>query len=622
MARRRARDPLAGRVTAAMAAPAADAPPTMMEPVVFDDGCFGWFHHPAERAATQRGVVLCAPFGHDAVCTGRGWRVLADMLAAAGLPVLRFDYPGTGDSAGDEAPNRLDAWIASVRGAAEWLRAEAGVKEVALCGLRLGADLAAAAAARWPREVAGLALLAPIGSGRVWRRQLLLGAGGGSAEPTDSEWLETAGFRLHRGDLDAAARTLDLGPALLAADAPRVLVMASSALPGPELRARLQDAGVSLEQRAFAGLGEFLRDAHLSVVPRAAFAEVARWLRENALPAAAPCRTFAGSAVLRLDDGTRESVVRFGAEGALVGVLCEPPPGRAAASAVLLPNTGANGRAGNGRMGVRLARRLAAAGVASLRIDATGIGDGGAAGDGAADGPPDTYHPRLVRDAAAGLDLLENRGFAGIVVAGVCSGAHAAFQVAVEDARVRGLVLANLPAFDRDAGGAPALDGGPPPGERPALRRPRMLARRLAAETDRIGAERLGLELGLDRAGRWMRVVLARGAEVVLAYSAGDRGLRELRAHFGRRGRRLSGSGRVRCVVLRGADHSLLPRAMQEEFIALVEEHAMRLRPGAAPAPAQRAARRKRLSLRPVPVAGLFAALLRRPSPQPPHHAG
>jgi hypothetical protein len=289
--------------------------------------------------------------------------------------------------------------------------------------------------------------------------------------------------------------------------------------------------------------------------------------------------------------------------------------------AVLLPNTGANGRAGNGRMTVRLARRLAAAGVASLRVDATGIGDC-AGNDADADGPPDTYHPQLVRDAVAALDLLESRGFASVLVAGVCSGAHAAFQAAVGDARVRGLVLANLPAFDRDAGGAPALDGGPPPGERPALRRPRMLARRLAAEADRIGAERLGLELGLDRAGRWMRAILARRAEVVLAYSAGDRGLRELRAHFGRRGRRLAGSGLVRCVVLRGADHSLLPRAMQDEFIALVEAQALRLRSGAAPAPAQRAAARWRPSLRAAPVSGGLAALMRRPSPPPPRHAG
>ncbi len=622
-----------------MAAPpaaAAGAPPAMV-PVAFD-GCSGWFHAPAEATASGRGVVLCPPFGQDAVCTGRGWRALADTLAAAGLPALRFDYPGTGDSAGDEAPGNLDAWISSVRAAADWLRARPGVREVALCGFRLGADLAAAAAAGRPRETPALALLAPVGSGRAWLRQLMLGSGAGPAPSAD--WLETAGFRLHNSDLDAAARRLDLGSALLGADAPRVLVMASSRLPGPEPCARLRDAGTALEQRGFDGLGEFLRDAHLSVVPRAAFTEVARWLRDGAPPPAAAAhdrdaerRGLAEPAVLALDGGVEERLLRFGPANGLAGVLCEPPPERLAAGApaVLILNTGANGRAGNGRMAVRLARRLAAAGVASLRMDATGIGDGGPAGDlaGAEDGPPDTYHPKLVRDAVSALDLLESRGHAGAVVAGVCSGAHAAFQAAVGDARVRGLVLANLPAFDRDAGGAPALDGGPPPGEHLALRRPRMLVRRLAAESDRVAAARLGLELGLDRAGRWMRAILSRRVEVVLAYSAGDRGLRELRAHFGRRGRRLSGSGQVRCVVLGGTDHSLLPRAMQEEFIALVEEQALRLReaparPFRAASPAERGgARRRGAEPATAALAGVFGALLRRPSPPPPqHHAG
>lgn len=600
-----------------MAPPRADVPPTMV-PVVFQS-CFGWFHPPAEAVAARRGVVLCPPFGHDAVCTGRGWRVLADMLAASGLPVLRFDYPGTGDSAGEDAPGQLDAWIASIHDAAAWLRAQAGAAEIALCGLRVGADLAAAAAARRPREATALALLAPTGSGRAWRRQLLLGAGGGSAEAADPEWLETAGFRLHRSDLDAAARALDLGSALIAADAPRVLVAAPARLPGSEACARLRDAGVALEHRGFEGLTGFLRDAQLSVVPRAAFAEVTRWLRDGALPATAPCRPTTGPAVLPLENGAEERLLRFGAGSASVGVLCEPPPGRVAAGApaVLLPNTGANGRAGNGRVAVRLARRLPAAGVASLRMDAADIGDGGV-GD-AADDPPDTYHPRLVRDVAAALDLLESRGFAGIAVAGVCSGAHAAFQVAVGDARVRGLVLVNLPAFDRGAGGAAPPTGGARPNERQLVRRSHRVARRLFAEADSAAA-RLGLELGLDRAGGWMRAVLARRTDVVLAYSDRDPGLREMRVHFGRRGRRLAGSGAVRCVVLGGADHSLLPRAMQDEFIALVEAQLFRLRSAPAPVSAPRATGRD--SRAATAIAGAAGALLRRPSPPPPHHAG
>jgi alpha-beta hydrolase superfamily lysophospholipase len=625
------------------------APPSMV-PVVLEGGCFGWFHPPVRTAATGRGVVLCPPFGYDAIRTGRGWRVLADMLAAAGLPVLRFDYPGTGDSAGEEEPGRLEEWIASIGAAGAWLRAEAGVRKVALCGFRLGADLAAAAAQR-PGTASTLALLAPVGSGRAWRRQLLLavsGENGGTASsaPACAEWLEVAGFRLHRSDLEVAGRRLDLGSALLAADASRVLVMAPSPLPGPEIRARLRDAGVLVEQRPFDGLGEYLRDAHLSAVPRAAFAALTRWMRDGAPPAgAAPGgRSIpAEPPILRLDGGARESLVRFGALNTLVGVLCEPAPGLgdlAAGTAVLLPNTGANGRIGNGRVAVRLARRLAAAGIASLRMDGTGIGDGGALRDAAADGPPDSYHPQIVRDVLAAVDLLESRGFARVAVAGICSGAHAAFQAAaVGDARISGLVLANLPAFDRDAGFAAPTNGAPPsPSDRHMLQRLRRLARRsarrLAAEADSGAARRLGMELGLDRAGRWMRAVLARRTDVVLAYSERDPGLRELRVHFGRRARRLAGSGEARCVALSGVDHSLLPRAMQEEFIALVEAQILRLRSApaaeaaAASVPAPRVTgmagwRRGAVAPSGILPARRAAPLHRRlPFPPPPHHAG
>ncbi len=199
----------------------------------------------------------------------------------------------------------------------------------------------------------------------------------------------------------------------------------------------------------------------------------------------------------------------------------------------------------------------------------------------------------------------------------------AAFRAAVADARVRGLVLVNLPALDREAGGAAPANGAPPPVDRRVLGRPRRVARRLArrlvAEAD-SGVARLGLEPGLDRAGRWMRAVLARRTDVVLAYSDRDPGLRELRVHFGRRGRRLAGSGAVRCVVLGGADHSLLPRAMQDEFIALVEAQLFRLRSAPAPVSAPRATGRD--SHAATAIAGAAGALLHRPSSPPPHHAG
>jgi pimeloyl-ACP methyl ester carboxylesterase len=132
-----------------------------MEPVVFNE-CFGWLH----EARGRHGVVLCNPFGYDAYCTHRGWRKLAESVAAAGMPTLRFDYPGTGDSAGlEEDPKRFDAWLGSIAAGVEWLREYTGVEQVSLVGLRLGATLAALAAARIG-NIDGLVLLAPVITGR------------------------------------------------------------------------------------------------------------------------------------------------------------------------------------------------------------------------------------------------------------------------------------------------------------------------------------------------------------------------------------------------------------------------------------------------------------------------
>jgi len=551
-----------------------------MTPIVFGD-CFGWLHPARGPEVTGRGVVLCSPYGYEAICAHRGMRRLAETLAAAGMPVLRFDYPGTGDSAGDEAPDRIADWLDGIEMAADRLCREAGITEVALCGLRLGATLAAMAAARRPGRVAALALLAPVVSGQAYLRQLTLAARTGrSAGAPEPDWLETAGFRLHRSDVEVLAG-IELAGMLEAARVPQVLALLPprQPMPGAALAARLREAGTMLTEARFEGYDAFLRDAYLSRVPRADFVRVTDWLRQGAPPATGAQSAVAARDLLALPGGVRERAVLFGPGLGLAGMLCEPEPGRAAAGipAVLLLNTGANHHIGNGRMAVRMARRLAGLGVTSFRVDAAGIGDSAdqpSAAD--PDGPPSLYGEDATVHVHAALDLLEARGFPHCFVIGICSGAHVAFQAALCDRRIAGLALANLPAFDRDAGGAPALDGGPPPGEIHALRRLHMLVRRLLAEADRLLAEGLGVELGLNRAGSWVRGLARRGVSMLLVYSAGDRGLRELRAHFGRGGRTLSGLPGLRRVVLSGSDHALTPRAMQQEFQNLVEEHLQR----------------------------------------------
>src|SRR5471030_3326593 len=89
-----------------------------MTPVTFND-TFGWLHAP--RGGVGRvGVVICPSLMQDALVSHVSLRLLADKLAEAGYWALRFDYPGTGESAaeGDVEPpeGHWRAWQAPQAG--------------------------------------------------------------------------------------------------------------------------------------------------------------------------------------------------------------------------------------------------------------------------------------------------------------------------------------------------------------------------------------------------------------------------------------------------------------------------------------------------------------------------
>lgn len=128
-------------------------------------------HRPAGQAR-QTGVLICPSWGMEFQRAYRGLRQLADLLTEHGFNVLRFDYSGTGDSAGDGRLADVDRWLEDIREAAHVLKVQGGSSKLCLLGLRFGALLAQAAIARGIVEASSTALWDAPPSGEIFVRNL------------------------------------------------------------------------------------------------------------------------------------------------------------------------------------------------------------------------------------------------------------------------------------------------------------------------------------------------------------------------------------------------------------------------------------------------------------------
>jgi alpha/beta superfamily hydrolase len=424
-------------------------------------------HAPPADVRRDTAVLLCPPFGFDEVCAYRIMREWAIRLASSGHPTLRLTYPSCGDSGGmPRDAGRLDAWTDSVSIAAKLLREQPETTSVIAIGLGLGGMLAYRAASR-RAPISGLVLWGVPARGRQLIRQMKTMSrlefpafyrNLPEPEPLPAGELESGGFLLS-SETVTALTALDLSQLELPGGLSRGALLLERDGTGPDdlLRDGLERHEIAVRVAEGDGYQAMTAHPQESVVPENVVAIVARWLGEGSNPPRANAGRVddlyagASSASVEIESGDGgyavETAVTIDALSVrLSGVLTTPsrPGGRAA---VVFLDSGAVRRIGPNRMWVEAARRSAARGVTTLRLDIEGVGD--ADGEVAPYAQAAALHdPKLTKQVSVALDfVIERTGMDGVILVGLCSGAYWALHTMLENPRAKGCVLVNARVF-------------------------------------------------------------------------------------------------------------------------------------------------------------------------------
>jgi len=554
----------------------------------------GWWHlvdHPAPCP-----VVICAPFGLEDLSAYRSLRHLAQSLSAAGIPSLRFDYPGCGDSAGDDDDaDQTPVWLQSVHAAADLARSLTGAQRVALVGVRLGALLAATCAAQRD-DMAAFVAIAPPASGRAFVRECrMLGAAAGVGHARQDGGTQAAGFVLSGPTCDSLSRlALPKADATVASTA---LIVDRDDMAPTSWADQLSRLGSRVDHEVLPGFAAMVDSPHYARIPMVMMAHVVGWLAQATQAVskhAQPSSTREIGAPYRADEAVltvagssrvREHPLMLVAQPLLVAQLTEPEgladartPGDR--QAVLILNTGSERRIGPNRLWVPFARVRAARGDVVLRLDQAGVGDSELR---PGDAENDVYGPQVLNDVAAGLAWLrDRRGITHCTVMGVCSGAYHGFQAALAGLPVHSILSIN-PLIFHWVPNIPLRDTAAHPGgqlahlahARRGLRDPKKWLKLLRGKVDVGGLVRVIIARNIRRMklathamaralGRPfpkdlavdVQNILDRGITMQFVFSEGDPGRTILLEETGLIGRRLLANRSIKVDVISHADHT------------------------------------------------------------------
>lgn len=407
---------------------------------------FGHLHVPAAGRSQGPAVLLCPAHGHEAMSSHRSLRVLAERLCEAGSVCLRFDPWGTGDAADTHVGLRY--WPEAIGQAIDHLKSVAGVDQVVVFGLRLGATLAALATPE-RTDVSALVALAPVIKGKGWVRegrilgQATLARTGLQAQRGDGG-LEFGGFALDAEDvsflqgIDLLTQPRPPAPQLLLLDR-------DDMLSDPSWRDHLIQQGAQVEQARPDGYHGMMQVPHFAQVPEPVWAHVLQWVRgwsAPVTPRAVQTAALRDTVELGQAPVVEHALWLEGANplSAVISRPAEAPQDGSVRPAVLMINTGGEHRIGTNRMYTRWARRWAERGWVAMRLDLAGLGESPAR----ADVPHDIHLRHASDDIQRAIGHLQaHHGVTQVHLVGLCSGAFHALTAAFEGAPLRSVTAIN-----------------------------------------------------------------------------------------------------------------------------------------------------------------------------------
>jgi pimeloyl-ACP methyl ester carboxylesterase len=555
-----------------------------MRPAVIGD-CHGWLHE--SHAPSDTGIVICTGIAHDKLAAHHGFRQAAEAFAAAGYPTLRFDYPGTGDSRDADANDHWTVWEQSIAAAIDWLRERSGARRIVLVGLQIGAALAACAAQR-RNDIVGLAMLEPVLRGSALVRQLQMEAHlGGARGFGEGRVLDVHGLLLPAASIEGIARVDLRGVVPPKGCAVAIFRSFDSSVLG-SVAERWAAAGAAIDVCPFDGLEPLLRPTFMAHERPADFSGLLDWLRRCVPKGERAHGRTAPFAVALRGEGWTEQALRFGIGDGLSGVLCVPTDNHPTDQALIIVNGGGDPHYGHARQSVELARRLAAEGIASLRMDFAGLGESAEGSDRAWAGTHIMETDRT-DDIGAAIEVLHQRDYRRIALQGLCAGAYHAFHTAIADPRIGALLLVNQPMFSWLAGDRVELIAvRSPSGHLRGLAsartwvsflrgrsvfRPLMGSVRIRLRNWRAASrERTRQAAAAAVARRGLQILARRGVRTLFLYWSDDPGLDMFRRSLG------AGETEQHGVVLRVSadiDHTLsrkpMRRKSEDEMIAFLK---------------------------------------------------